>query len=152
MPDQYDRHASSKWEWGGEPSRSQQRAAAASDDPARVPGRKDRWAKCKQNNGGPHEWGIALNPGWSSRQGCGWSTGYRYGGWYPKWSCAHREECTHCGKVLHHFLAPELCPAYPGTEEAKAAVEKKIEAYAQRAARPRKVITGQQGYRKKKAD
>jgi hypothetical protein len=169
MAKRFERHAKTAWEWGAEPSRSAERTAAAAENVAgpakRAPGRKDRWARCKANNGGPHEPAIVLaavafpghgglkraaecywTPAWSRRRRCYEGVG---------WICRHEEHCRHCGKVFRASVRPGECPAYPGDPAQRAAAEADVGRYNERQAawRSRKPpITGPQGYRRQRAD
>ena len=163
MPGQFERHAKSKWEWGTPGARSAEVKAAAADDPEppkRAAARKNTRDWCKGKQGAAHVPHLVLHPVF-------WKRGELYCKWHASWSlrgqeyvacwtCDHREECERCGKVLRSRIAATECPAYPGTPEDHAAAETEAarirEQVAQMAQRPsrRKVITGPQGYRRKR--
>ena len=158
MPDPFERHARSKWEWGTPGARSQEVQAAAADDPEppkRGPARKNTRDWCKGKVGVEHVPHLVWHPVlW--RRGepdCRWRAGWdsRTGGESAYWACDHREECERCGKVLRDRIPAAECPAYPGTSEDHAAAEAEAarirEQIVQRPSR-RKVITGPQGYRR----
>jgi hypothetical protein len=162
MPDPFERHARSKWEWGAPGARSQERADAAHDDPARkrVPGKKDP-ALCKAVHWkGPHQPELRMREyGWRRTATCKWAiSGWRKPG-EPSWHCAHEEVCSGCGKILRANISDEECPGYhPITAaeiaaiEAKRAEEEARLAAAQARWQPRRLpITGPQGYRKKRS-
>jgi hypothetical protein len=163
MPDQWERHGkANKWgydDWDSIPSRSQQRQAAANDDPVRdrVPGKKNKDA-CKANHWGPHtpNYVFFRNP-WRTRAmtNCGWSTVYRNGQFTPTWYCGHSGRCTACGKRL---WKPPVCPTRtrddiePPVWIVEQAKEETREYLARRAKwMPRRVIKGPSHYRKPKA-
>jgi hypothetical protein len=161
MPDPFERHARSAEDgWGPRPPRSQQRAGAARDDPARarVPGKKDP-ALCKAAHWkGLHQPGLRLMQ-WALNRGvgCGWiiswdsdercdTIGYR---------CSHEEACTGCGRILRDRIPRRECPEYrAATAEERAELEEELaRCRAARAGwmRRKPVITGPQGYRRRKA-
>ena len=161
MPDPYERHSRSRWEWGSPGSRSQERAAAAQDDPAktRTPGKKDP-DLCK----GQH-WKSGHTPALrvripyfrKSKVYCYWGLPYWDDDADAAWYCSHEEYCSGCGKILLTRISNAQCPQYHEiTKTEKASVEREREERAVRRAswkkRPRKVITGPQGYRKKRND
>jgi hypothetical protein len=150
------RHATSKdsaWAWGSFPSRSQERAQAGAEPERNAPGKKDRQGHCKPLNG-PHDW-IITNSAWEVRRikACGWSLYYREARIW--WQCRHQESCAGCGKIAHRHVEPSQCPDYheitTGEQEALDAqiARREIERASWKRAR-RPVITGRQGYRKKK--
>ena len=162
MPDQHERHAKSKWEWGSPGARSQEVQAAAADDPEppkRTPGRKDTRSWCRGKQGVEHVPELAWHPFlWKPGEpDCRWRAAWssRAGGEYVAcWMCEHRETCARCGKVLRDRIPAAECPAYPGTPEDRAAAEEEAlqirERVAQRQTRWKPVITGPQGYRRKR--
>jgi hypothetical protein len=157
MPDQHERHGRSKWEWGTPGARSQERAAAARDDPARsqVPGKKDS-DLCKGAHWkAPHQPELQLRqPGWRRSRPCEWDISWRDPD-KPSWYCAHEEVCSGCGKILRTGIEADECPRYhPITDAERAALDvKRAERETRVAAargrwRPKPPITGPQGYRK----
>lgn len=178
MPDPYERHGQADDGWSGQPSRSQLRRIAATedgatsqavDDPAvvakRAPGKKDP-ALCKDTHWKePHQAALRAkefgwhDARWQRNSGCGWTlawsvrkrrdvTGFR---------CIHEEVCTGCGKILRDRIPGQDCPDFrPITAEERAAIDAELERRKERAAewraqrQPRPSITGPQGYRKRK--
>lgn len=155
MPDPYDRHGRSRDpDWGSNPPRSQQRAAAAEDDKGkRPPGKKDPDLCKAEHWKAPHQLVLRIRElGWRREMKCGWGTSYFYRG-DARWHCAHEEACSGCGKIMFPSIPKERCPEYHEiTSEELAAVQAD---YARREAaisraRRRPVIDGPQGYRKQK--
>jgi len=161
MPGYLDRHARSKWEWGTPGARSQERADAARDDPARIrtPGKKDP-SLCKAAHWkGPHKSQLRMQEnGWRRETTCKWAIWWRKPG-EPSWCCNHEEVCAGCGKILRAGIGDEECPGYHliTADELAALEAKRIEDEARLAARPqsrwqqRPPITGPQGYRKRRS-
>jgi len=162
MPDPYERHSRSRWEWGSPGSRSQERAAAAQDDPAktRTPGKKDPDLCKGQHWKGPHLGEVILVVPVFPRQGKTPECGWRIQSWRDEsiyWSCYHEEHCRECGKVLRISLSRQECPLYREITPAERKVlEEELEASRERRAKwrvhRRPVIKGPQGYRKKRND
>lgn len=163
MPGQFERHARSKWEWGMPGPRSQEVQAAAADDPEppkRAPARKDTRHYCKGKPGVEHVPHLVRHPLFWRRDdpGCRWQASWttRDGGYAACWACDHREECERCGKVLRDHIPAAECPAYPGIPEDRAAAEEEAlrirERVAGRQSRWKPVITGPQGYRRRRED
>lgn len=162
MPGQFERHARGKWEWTLPGSRSAEVRTAAADDPEparRPPGRKNTRAWCKGKQGVGHVPQLVWHPVlWGlGDPSCRWRPSWLTpdGEYAACWSCNHREECARCGKVLRAGVLRSECPAYPGTPEQHTAAEVEAaairERIAQRRAVPRRpVITGPQGYRRKR--
>ena len=168
MPDPTVRHArTSEPGWGPAPSRSAQRRLAAMTDPEpakRPPGKKETKRWCKGKVGREHVRGLVFSA-WAVARGkerCGWASRWNIHirGYRLTWACRHREVCVNCGRVFREpwDLAPEECPAYPGDREQQAAAEaqavkdqERRDEWLLRYARPRRVITGRQSYRKPKA-
>jgi hypothetical protein len=157
MPVPYDRHAKSKWTWGTEPKRSQQRAAAAADGDGskRAPSKKNPDA-CKQNHWGPHELILVYAPTYfaRNRQSCAWNPGWNSDGYRPFWWCGHEEQCKHCGKVIFRRISPEECPNYrPDIPEGvwQTCREADERMTSRKWMQKKSPITGPQGYRKKKS-
>ncbi|MGH3121085.1 MAG: hypothetical protein ACRDND_08635 [Streptosporangiaceae bacterium] len=159
MPRRFERHARSKWDWGTPPARSAERAAAAAGPAGRAPGRKDRWARCKQNQGGPHVLKImplGIPSHHPARAGCCWFPAYdrESRSYVLSWSCRHHEACEACGKEARCSIRDDECPDYPGTSGQRAAAEREAAEWAERRARwkPRKPVPdGPQGYRRGRA-
>ena len=162
MPDPFDRHSRSKSEWGAPGARSQERAEAARDDPARsrTPGKKDP-SLCKAAHWkGPHKPELRMQEyGWRRETACKWAISWREPG-EPSWHCNHEEACSGCGKILRTKISDEECPGYhPITDGEVAALEaKRAEDEARTAAtrarsrwQQRPPITGPQGYRRRRS-
>lgn len=163
MPGQFERHARSKWEWGTPGARSQEVQAAAGDDPEpvkRPAGRKDTRHWCKGKPGVEHVPQLTLHSPFPWKRGgpcCRWVASWssRDGEYAACWSCDHRETCSRCGKVLRDPIPAGECPAYPGTPQQRAVTEAEARAIKERVAQRRRwsrkpVITGPQGYRRKR--
>lgn len=161
MPDPHDRHARSKWEWGSPGQRSQERAAAAQDDPTRnkPPAKKDPDLCKGQHWKGPHTPEIEENPkAWlgGKRRVCNW--GLR--SWVREdedpfgWFCQHVLICSGCGKDFGGVYF-RRCPLYHDITRAEQEyLDGELAAYRKRRAswktRTRRVIDGPTGYRKKR--
>jgi hypothetical protein len=129
VPDQFTRHARSRWEWGSPPGRSAlvREAAAADPEPARrAPKRKNTRRWCRGKPGVEHQLAPAINSYYGKAYVCGWrETGYyksvgpppvfpkgvpvpKYRRWGKRefvvtgreWRCFHEWQCTACGKWL----------------------------------------------------
>lgn len=159
MPDQFERHAKTKWEWGTRGARKQQRQAAADDDPLKdkVPGKKDP-SRCKANNGAPHVVTLVRDTRYRHPQSgdkkCGWDVIWNNHrkDYEPGWFCSHEERCRCCGKRFRWSIPAEECPDY--TPVVPPAVYVEVAVYKNRRARwrPRKPVpTGPQGYRRKRS-
>jgi hypothetical protein len=172
MPDPYERHARpGKHAFYGEPpkgSRGQLRDAAAQEqlvpeilkEGKRPPGKKDP-DLCKARHWkGPHTPELRVRAPWSRRRAdrvsCYWGLPYWSDiGQQPLWYCSHEEHCSGCGKILRTRISDVECPLY---HEIIKAEREAIETEAgkirdQRAKwryRKRPLITGPQGYRKKR--
>jgi hypothetical protein len=170
LPDPLDRHArpGKHASYGEEPklSRSQLRRIAAETDggtdPAKkAPGKKDP-AMCKGTHWKePHPAVLRIRtfPWQKNPATCGWWITYKAGQMVTVYHCLHRETCGLCEKILRNRLPPEQCPGFHAiTTAEQAAIDAEItrreEAAATRAVKyPRlrkPVITGPQGYRKRK--
>lgn len=156
MPDPYERHSRSRWEWGTPGSRSQERAKATRDDPARsrIPGRKNP-DLCKGTHWkGPHDPRIEVNTsGWTGgREECGWSV-WSWRSSEPYWWCRHVLICAGCGKNFGGVPMSQ-CPLYHAVTPAEqAALDAEVTRQDEHRAawRIRKpVITGPQRYRRKR--
>jgi hypothetical protein len=84
---------------------------------------------------------------------CRWGTSWN--GEEPCWECWHEETCLGCGKVLRMSISDGECPGWhPMTDADRVRVDAEIgrhrEILAEHAARHR-VITGPQGYRKRRS-
>jgi len=170
MPRRFERHARSRWEWGTEPGRSAQRTEAVAEgvrEPARkAPARKDTRSWCRGKVGTEHIPVIVIDhtaPHFTPGPQCEWkaSWDWRTNAYFVYWACPHHEICGQCQKVLRdrfNVLAHE-CPFYPGGSGQRAAVEASIpelerqqrERLARQRLRPKRVITGPQGYRRQRA-
>lgn len=158
MPDPYERHSRSSWEWGSPGARSQERAAAAHDDPTRnrTPGKKDPGLCKGEHWKGPHRTEVLPRPyGRPTSRGCGWRASYGKDQ-APWWSCYHREICIGCQKDFG-AVSPQRCPLFHEITPAdQKRIDVEVAAWEERRKTwrsPRKpVITGPQGYRKKKQD
>ena len=152
------RHSRSKWEQGTPSARSQERAEAAKDDPAKAktPARKNP-DLCKAAHWkGPHAPELRLHEQRyrlkSDRGSCyWWVDNWREG--KSGWRCCHEVACSGCGKILRMQVSPRECPLYREiTEEETAGIRAEIEAWKIRVAslryRRKPPITGPQGYRK----
>jgi hypothetical protein len=124
-----------------------------------VRGKAQRWSKdqCKKSSSRQHEAVIQLGsiPQLFKRSECGWRVGYtadretgERGIWY---SCYHERVCGRCGKVIESTLSSTSCPLYESRGEQKERVaEEARNAPPLQYRRRMPVITGPQGYRKKK--
>lgn len=167
MPDPFERTGrAGKWDWdNSQPARSQARAAAAQEhlvpevnkEGKRPPGKKDPNLCKGQHWKGPHTPGIELqNNGWLAgrKKECGWAVYWRMHERKPYWSCRHVLICSGCGKDFGACL-PAQCPLYhPVTSKEQAWIDAEIARREQQEAswvrRRKPIITGPQGYRKKK--
>lgn len=158
MPDQWERHSKSRWEWGTPGSRKQERQQAAHDDPLhpKVPGKKDP-NRCKGNQGDPHVPALIYMPyGFHKVRGCGWDIRWssKDNAYKPSYYCYHVEICVKCGKRFDKYShqPPSDCPEYTPVipERMVIAAEEATKKRAALLRRPRKVIKGPTHYRKKK--
>lgn len=158
MPDPYERHGRGSGEWDGQPPRTQQRAAAAADDPdpaRRGHGKRDPGLCKGMHWKAPHQ-PVLRQYSWNNST-CGWTV-YWHGREpsEPVWWCGHQEYCSACGKQLQFRLLGKQCPGWhPMTKAEQTQLDAKRQDMLDRAARwryaPRKPpITGKQGYRKPK--
>lgn len=161
MPDPFERHGRKRNEWDSRPSRSAARTAAATvpeREPAKkAPGKKDP-DLCKATHWKrPHQPGLRLRSDGQGRQ-CGWDIHW----WKEKatWVCYHEEACSGCGKILRSRLPDEECPQFcPLTAGQQASIDSRIAARKEEAAQwlarrrrqPKPVISGPQGYRRKRS-
>jgi hypothetical protein len=154
-----------------QPSRSHELASAVTDDPARekAPGRQKR-GECK----GPDGWHTTHDPviTWALDQlgredrDCGWRP---FGCWdkllrvyayVPAWTCRHEEKCQRCSHLItQSYSMKQRCPLFTGQPvpaSVLADCERKEAEAAERTSNWRwarkPVITGPQGYRKRKKD
>jgi hypothetical protein len=140
--------------WSPAPGRAAVTAEAVADVPAKPLPRKDRKRWCRGKPGREHQPVIVFAPFVVRKvPSCEWEPSWTCEG--LTWRCHHREECAACGRILrdHGALLPGECEAYPGCDGQKAAAEaERAEISARIAARPprRKVITGQQSYRRRR--
>lgn len=109
MPDQWERHGKTD-EWGyRQPSRSQQRDAAAHDDPTRNKPKSHRDpALCKHNHWQPHR-RVMTYSRWRGQ--CGWKKLWRRAEYVPYFACGHHWQCQDCGKHLGYVAAKD-CPLW----------------------------------------
>jgi hypothetical protein len=128
--------------------------------PAKAPpGKKDRWAHCKQSPDGQHELAFIFRQHmYHKSTECGWVPRW----WRNEtpevyWACYHQEECKFCGKISRSRIAREECPNWPGTVEQQAAAQAKAREWAERAItnppkfrRAKRAVLGKQGYRRPK--
>lgn len=159
MPDPHERHGRpGRYDYAdSQPSRSQQKAVAA-QEPAgkRPPGKKDR-DLCKGRHWkGPHVPEVRLEynrvtgqPGKCGWRGRWWSSSKPY-----NWTCSHVLKCSGCEKDFGGASRGQ-CPYFHEiTDEERQSVDAKNAAMEKRQARwktrTRRIITGPQGYRKKK--
>jgi len=158
MPDPYERHARpGRWDYASsQPPRSLAKAAAAQEPQGkRPPGRKDPDLCKAQHWKGSHT--PELREVKAYRRGtmpcCYWAPSYT--GREPWWFCCHEEVCSGCGKILEYKILSSRCPHYheilPEEREWLAAeTERTRELRAKWSYRKRPLITGPQGYRKKR--
>jgi hypothetical protein len=152
------RHARSKWEWGTPGARSQERAKAARDDPAKktTPAKKDP-DLCKAAHWkGPHAPQIILGAdvrhGWKE---CGWGVPYSYLEYESRWYCRHVRICSGCGKNFGRVTGEE-CPLYHEvTPSERVALDAEIvrrekQGLAWQEARRKPPVEGPQGYRRRR--
>jgi len=154
--------------WGPVRARSAGTASAIAADPEPAkgaPGRKDTRSWCRGKPGVPHQPVIIIGKG-DTGHSCEWvpENDYRLlrrgeDGWSVGWLCWHREECSRCGRILRERwqVGAAECPDCPGDPEQRAEAEREAAAYpeqwrawAQRHGRPKPVIDGKQGYRRKR--
>ena len=146
--------------WGPVRGRGAEVSAAVASDPEppkRPPGRKNTRDWCRGKESRAHVPVIVFRPPVFRRhppRTCEWGHGLireEIG-----WQCHHEEHCRSCGKILRSRLAVDECPGYPGSAEQKAAAQAQLEAVlagvAAWRARRRPVITGPQGYRRKRQE
>jgi hypothetical protein len=162
MPKRFERHARGNFDWGTPGSRHDELARAVSDHPAgKAPGKKDP-SLCKAAHWkGPHQPELRMQVySWRRTVGCGWALSWRRKGDELSWHCAHEEVCTGCGKVLRIGISGQECPDFhPITDGERTAIEAKraedeariAAARAQSRWQPKPVVTGRQGYRKKRS-
>lgn len=162
MPGRFERHARAKYDgWGSLPSRSGEirQAADAGPDPARHrPARKNTRDWCKGKAGVPHIPMVAKSSSHGRQWGCGWRALWDTAAQEhaARWWCVHQEQCERCGKILvdQCRFPAERCPLRPGSAASRALAEARARWINERAAtRPvlrRKVITGPQGYRRRR--
>jgi hypothetical protein len=163
-----ERHARSKDCYDAQPSRSAERADAATagerEPTTRAPARKDTRSWCHGKPGNAHVPVLTSEAGTPQDPGCRWSESFIWpGGTYGAcWKCRHREECARCGKILRvrSELADAECPDYPGDpaerEAAEAAAAQRARSWSHLLSRYRQyrkpVITGPQGYRRRRKE
>lgn len=168
MSARLERHARGKGWWDQNPSRSAElgAAVAADPDPSRTaPAVKDTRRWCRGKPGRVHKPEIVrTHLGWQPAV-CKWAGRHDFrllrqgrdeDGTTVGWVCYHEERCSACGKVLRSSweLRRVECPVFPGSAEQKAEAEREAAEYPERwrsQRRPRRVITGPQGYRRKRA-
>jgi hypothetical protein len=161
MPDPYERHSRNSWEWGPVPARGQSRAAAADQDLGsvkRLPAKKDP-SRCKAAHWkGPHQRELRVKEygGWQRKGRCAWVISWTDPDKLT-WNCLHEAFCPGCGKVLATVIGFSDCPdAHPVTGDDRAWFEKeharRDALTARRKLRGRPVISGPQGYRKRKKE
>jgi hypothetical protein len=159
VPGRLERHrrAGSRSDyWDAQPPRSAERSAAAAEPDIRPPGRKDRWAHCKELKG-PHKFAFAISR-WNTRHRtcCGWTVGWNIAAAQEVifWACVHQESCQGCGKIKRESIRAGECPDYRvATAEELAVLKAELaQCHAWRASWPvrRAPVTGPQGYRKTK--
>ena len=170
MPQAHDRHGrGTEPGWGAQPSRSQQRRVAATDDPSRATApSRDKKGECK----GPDGWHASHDLAFTREQGtngrekapCQWQALMTWGQdedlYQPRWGCTHEEKCRRCGHVRRPGRdIRQDCPDFPGGDPPPGVIEdarrKNEEARARLARwkagrRPRPPVTGRTSYRKPK--
>lgn len=160
MPDPYERHArpGKHAHFGEEPkgTHSQARAAASGESAKRPPGKKDPDLCKTQHWKSGHTPALRVRIPYfrKSKIYCYWGLPY----WDSDgvtWYCSHEEYCSGCGKILLTRISGTRCPDYHDiTRTEQACIEKeRKEREIRRSSwkmRPRKIITGPQGYRKKR--
>lgn len=175
MPQEYERFGRNSFDWtGSQLSRSQQRDAAAHDDPAKptIPSKLKK-GKCKGADGwhADHDFVFMRerdNAGREVTQPCDWKAGGKWdtsSHWYkyvPVWSCNHEERCARCGhleRASYQLRKSVDCPEYAGQpvpndvirdcDYKQAESDRRREAWmARRVAK--KTVKGPQSYRKPK--
>lgn len=164
------RHARGKSDWGVNPSRLAARDAVVAEQShpevvpqgKRPPGKKDP-SLCKAAHWkGPHQPVLRMQEyGWRRSTACKWGPSWPVPDGEPSWRCSHEEVCKGCGKVLRISIEAWECPDFhPVTDEERAAIEAERVEHEARVAelrernhwKPRPVITGPQGYRRKRED
>jgi hypothetical protein len=159
MPRRFERHARSKDSWESPPGRAAERgtAAAEHDRPAPRPkARKDTRSWCRGKTGVEHTGTLVLQVAGPRPLECCWR--HRFlGDREIRWECWHREACARCGRVLREpwQLEDSECPAWPGSGEQRAAAEREaarsVERWREWQAQRRPVVTGPQGYRRRRS-
>lgn len=149
------RHSRRKTEWGTEPSRSAEVAAAVAadeQDPAKhAPGRKDRKHYCKPARG-RHTPVLTKRSTFVTAE-CRWQVLWsaRTGRWVTGWLCVHQEECSACGRFFR-FVYGEDCPDWhppePGEQQALDAEIARRDQVRQEYVSRKPVVIGPQGYRR----
>lgn len=111
MPKRFERHARAKSDWGGEPPRSAEVAAAVAERVVKSGSRKDTRRWCKGKPGREHVPEIVFRP-WYGRACHALDPGHWLNFSGSDWHCEHREACSRCGKILREAwkLAREECP------------------------------------------
>lgn len=111
MPGRFERHARAKSDWGTEPPRSAELAAAVAEPSVRPHARKDTRRWCKGKPGREHALEIVFRP-WYGRTCHALDPGHWLNFSGGDWHCEHREACSQCGKILREGwkLAREECP------------------------------------------
>ena len=162
MSGEHVRHARGKDDWGTQPGRSAQRAAAAVEPEKRAPGKKDR-DLCKAAHWkGLHQPELRMKSyGWPRKGICLWAVSWRSKNGEPVWHCGHEEYCSGCGKALRASIGDSECPGFREITDADLArieaerAESEVRVAAARTRnrwRPRPAITGPQGFRRKRED
>lgn len=147
------RHSRSRWDWGTEPSRSDERAAAIAAEeaePKGSPGKKDKNARCKVAKGPHRPMPLERMPSYH----CQWILVWQRGQWITRWWCVHEIKCEACGRIFQARLKEEQCPRWkPISEEQVRSLKEQASQReeAQRKWRSRKpTVTGRQSYRRPK--
>jgi len=158
MPDPYERHGRpGRWDYAeSQPARSSARAAAAEEPAVKRPPGKKNPDLCKgQHWKGAHtpETELSSTRYIAPNAKCGWRVDYKD---ETYWFCHHVLICSGCGKDFGGVYM-KRCPLYHDITPAEQEwISKEIEESRKRRAKwrihRRPVITGPQGYRKKRND
>jgi hypothetical protein len=149
------RHAKSSWDWGTEPSRSDEKAAAIAaelGEPRPVPGKKDRKGRCKVAKGAHILAKTKRLDLYTCRYSLIWNRAHQK--WDIGWNCFHEVRCSACGKVFASMVSDEECPDWRILSKSRREeLSEQIALREEARTRNRRVqpkVTGPQHYRRPK--